>query len=208
MKTRMLSSPTARATLAAGSHEPAILYRGIPTAVAVALLAAVGAPASPAGGSTAPSSEKVDPARKRVALDIVAAFNANNSGLNFNGYYRGDMTVAVPAGWTVDIDFRNNDAVLPHSLVVTRPYGPGHFPEQVGAQDAAIAKAYTRNPEAGIPSPQSDELEFVAAPPGNYYFLCGVPDHGVGGMWTKFKVENEGQRPYVTVAPGAAAGRP
>jgi hypothetical protein len=116
MKTRVLSSPTARATLAAGSHEPAILYRGIPTAVAVALLAAVGAPASSAGGSAAPSWEKVDPARKRVALDIVAAFNANNSGLNFNGYYRGDMTLAVPAGWTVDIDFRNNDAVLPHSL--------------------------------------------------------------------------------------------
>jgi sulfocyanin len=155
-----------------------------------------------------PSWMKVDAAAKHVTLDIVAGFNANNGALNYNGYYTGDMTLVVPVGWTVDIRFSNNDAMLPHSLLVTKPYAKDHFPEIAGADQVAISRAYTDNPDQGIPSPKTDKVNFAAKPAGDYYFFCGAPDHGLGGMWTKFTVDAAATRPYVTVASEAEPGRP
>jgi sulfocyanin len=155
-----------------------------------------------------PSWMKVDTAAKHVALDIVAGFNANNGALNFNGYFAGDMSVIVPIGWTVTIHFRNNDAMLPHSLVVTKAFTKGHFPDRAGVDQVAIPRAYTNNPDQGIPSPGGDTVTFKTEKPGNYYFLCGAAGHGQAGMWVNFKVDAAAAVPYVSVSPGAAAGRP
>lgn len=154
-----------------------------------------------------PSWMKIDGAAKLVRLDIVAGFNANNGALNYNGYFTGDMTVTVPVGWTVEVNFRNNDAMLPHSLVVTKPFAHDHFPPVAGINDVAIPRAYTDNPDQGIPAPRTDQLRFAAQEPGEYYFLCGAPGHAQGGMWTRFKIDATATAPYVTVAPGADPGR-
>lgn len=154
-----------------------------------------------------PSWMKPNAAAKLVTLDIVAGFNANNGALNFNGYYTGDMTVVVPVGWTVEIDFRNHDAMLPHSLLVTRPFAKDHFPGLAGINEVAIPRAYTNNPEEGIPSPKGDTLRFVAKTAGEYYFFCGAPGHGQAGMWTRFKVDGGADTPYVVLSQGADPGR-
>lgn len=179
-------------------------------AAALAVLVAFLPLAAPAGAQAhlMPSWMKIDAAAKRVFLDIVAGFNANNGALNFNGYFTGDMTVVVPVGWTVDIHFKNNDAMLPHSLLLTKPYAKDHFPELAGVNDVAIPRAYTENPDQGIPSPKTDTLTFIARVPGPYYFLCGAPGHAQGGMWTHFIVDAAASAPYVTIAPGAEPGRP
>jgi sulfocyanin len=156
----------------------------------------------------APSWMKIDSAAKRVTLDVVAGFNANNGALNFNGYFTGDLTVVVPVGWKVDIRFKNNDAMLPHSLVVTKAYALGQFPQQAGVDAVAIPRAYTDNPDQGIPSPKTDTVEFVADTPGHYDFLCGVPGHAQGGMWTGFTVDAAATAPYALVAAGGDAARP
>lgn len=154
-----------------------------------------------------PSWMTIEAAARLVRLDIVAGFNANNGALNFNGYFTGDMTVVVPVGWTVEIDFRNNDAMLPHSLLVTRPYATNQFPDKAGIDEVAIPRAYTDNPEAGIPAPKTDRLSFLAKDPGEYDLLCGAPAHAEGGMWTRLKIDPGAKAPYIVVAPGAEPGR-
>jgi sulfocyanin len=167
------------------------------------------APPAPAqSNQQTPSWMKNDVSAKHVALDIVAGFNANNGALNYNGYFTGDMTVVVPVGWTVDIHFKNNDAMLPHSLVVTKSFPPGHFPDHAGVEDIAIPRAYTDNPDQGIPSPRTDTLTFTATTAGDYDFLCGVPGHGQAGMWTKLVVDPTAKAPYVMLSPKAEPGRP
>jgi sulfocyanin len=165
-------------------------------------------PASAQSNQQTPSWMKNDVPAKHVTLDIVAGFNANNGALNYNGYFTGDMTVVVPVGWTVDIHFKNNDAMLPHSLVVTKSYPQGHFPDHAGVEAVAIPRAYTDNPDQGIPSPKTDTLTFTATTIGDYDFLCGVPGHGQAGMWTKLVVDPAAQAPYVTLSPEAQPGRP
>jgi sulfocyanin len=155
-----------------------------------------------------PSWMKSDASAKHVTLDIIAGFNANNGALNYNGYFTGDMTVVVPMGWTVDIHFKNNDAMLPHSLMVTKPFPPGHFPDHAGIEDVAIPRAYTDNPDQGIPSPKTDTLTFMTTTAGDYDFLCGVPGHAQAGMWTKLTVDPAATAPYVTRTPKAEPGRP
>ncbi len=155
-----------------------------------------------------PSWMKIDAAGKRVSLNIITGFNANNGALNFNGYFAGDMTVVVPVGWTVDIDFKNQDAMLPHSLVVTKAFDKDHIPDLAGVNEVAIPRAYTNNPEEGIPSPKTDMVRFVAKQAGDYLFFCGAPGHGLGGMYTKLKVDPAATAPYILVEPGAQTGRP
>jgi sulfocyanin len=178
-----------------------------PRLVATALLL-VAVPAAAQSDHLTPSWMTIDAAKKHVTLDIVAGFNANNSALNFNGYYAGDMTLVVPAGWSVDIHFSNNDAMLPHSLVVTKPYAKDAFPNTMGVDQVAIPRAYTDNPDQGIPAPKTDTASFTAKPPGDYYFICGASGHGLAGMWTKFEVDPAATAPYITIAKGAEKGRP
>ncbi len=177
-------------------------------ALAVLALLLLSLPPARAQQHVTPDWMKVDASTKHVNLDIVAGYNANNGALNFNGYFTGDLTVVVPVGWTVDIHFKNNDAMLPHSLLVTKPYAHDHFPDQAGVDAVAIPRAYTDNPDQGIPSPKTDTVEFVAQTPGPYYFLCGAPGHAQAGMWIHFTVDAAAGAPYATLAPGADTGRP
>src|SRR5215469_12535221 len=103
-------------------------------AVRAALVAACCLVASGAGAAEklVPSWMKITAPARLVRLDIVAGWNANDGALNFNGYFSGDATVVVPVGWTVDIAFKNNDGMLPHSLVVTRPYKREEIPQTAG----------------------------------------------------------------------------
>jgi hypothetical protein len=154
-----------------------------------------------------PSWMKIEKEAHLVRLNIVSGFNANNGGLNYNGYFSGDMAVVVPPIWTVDIAFKNNDAMLPHSLIVTKPFQEGGFPDLAGADKVAIPRAYTNDPEQGIPSPKTDSVRFAAKAAGDFYFFCGAPGHGHGGMWVKLKIDAAAETPSIVVADTATDGR-
>ena len=127
--------------------------------IAVALLL-VGPGSGLAGEPVVPSWMKVDGGAKKVAMDVIAGFNPNNSSWNFNGYYEGDMTVVVPEDWRVEIAFTNQDGDVPHSLVVMADPGADNLPLQAGREQAAFARAYSRSPEQGLSAGNQDTISF------------------------------------------------
>ena len=155
-----------------------------------------------------PNWMTIDADAKKVEMDVVAGFNPNNNNWNFNGYYEGNMTVVVPKGWRVAIGFSNRDANFPHSLVVIAdPGGEDDLPPQAGREDVAISRAYSKSPIEGIFSNEQDTVAFTAAPAGDYLLYCGVPAHGLSGMWVYLTISAETEEPYVTIAEDAEAGR-
>ncbi|WP_448206700.1 sulfocyanin-like copper-binding protein [Azospirillum sp. sgz302134] len=154
-----------------------------------------------------PSWITANPDRKQVRMDVVAGWNPNNGALNFNGYYKGGMTVVVPVGWTVSIKFTNHDGMLPHSLLVTKAYAPNEMPDVAGVNQVAIPRAYTNSPEQGLPPNGGDTLDFKTSTAGDFDFICGVAAHATGGMWTKFRVDDQATEPYMIIASGVEEGR-
>ena len=176
-------------------------------ALAVASLLVL-APLARAEQRLAPEWMKADPAAKRVDMDVVAGWNANNSSWNFNGYQAGDATVLVPLGWNVRINFTNRDGEVPHSLVVIDdPHDPSKLPERADRNDTAFRRAYSKSPIDGIGGQDKDSIVFKADKEGEFLWYCGVPGHGLGGMWIRFKVKDGIDRPALIVADGADPGR-
>jgi hypothetical protein len=148
-----------------------------------------------------PSWISADPAAQTVTMRFVAAYNGNNGGWNFNGYYDGSLNLVVPAGWRVIIEFETRDAQVPHSLVVTKPYAEDEFPEKAGAAEAAIRRAFAKSPDRGMRPPGNDRVRFKAGEPAKYYFFCGVVSHGRTGMWLRFEVSGDAAAPYAVLDP-------
>jgi Sulfocyanin (SoxE) domain len=151
---------------------------------------------SAAWAAAGPSWMHVDAAHKQVSFTVTASQGGANGTLNFNSYANGRMTVTVPTGWRVHIDFVNSGAgALPHSLEVIRD---GKIPPQ-GIEPPAIPNAETRDLIAGTPPLQQDIVDFTAQPFGRYLWFCGVPTHGTSGMWDRFVVSRSVRVPTVTI---------
>jgi sulfocyanin len=150
---------------------------------------------TPASAAAAPSWMTVDAAHRHVSFTVSASDGGANGTLNFNGYGNGQMTVTVPAGWTVHINFVNAGAgALPHSIEVIQK---GKIPPQ--GVTPAIAGAESRNLVDGVPPLQKDAFDFTATPAGNYLWFCGVPGHGLSGMWDGFIVSSAAKAPVVII---------
>jgi sulfocyanin len=137
---------------------------------------------------------RVDEAAKAVTFEVVAGLTSVNGSWNFNGHAKGDLTITVPVGWTVTMNFSSHDANVPHSLYLTdqAPPYPNVMPDQ-----PAIPRAYSINLMQGIGPGKSDTLRFLVPKAGRYYMACGVPGHAASGMWDRFEVSSEIQRPEV-----------
>ena len=152
-----------------------------------------GAPAAGAAGDV--DWMRVDEAAKRVEFDLVAGLTPTNGSWNFNGYANGDLTITVPVGWTVVMNFTNHDANVPHSVYVLdrEPPFPQVMPDQPG-----IPRAYSINLHTGIAAGRDDTLRFPVNAAGRYTLPCGVPGHAASGMWDRFVVSAEAGRPSVS----------
>jgi sulfocyanin len=183
--------------------------RQVPRALIGVLLLLASTGLSRAEEQLTPSWMTIDGGARKVAMDVVAGFNANNSSWNFNGYYAGNATVVVPAGWGVRITLSNRDGDVPHSLVVMdEPGSPDDLPLQAGREQVAISRAYSKSPEQGISAGDQDVVAFKTKEAGDYLWFCGVPGHGQSGMWIYFEVAANADAPYLTAAEGAEPGRP
>ncbi len=139
----------------------------------------------------------VDTTGKTATFQLISGLTPLNSGLNFNGFNDGKLTLTVPTGWTVVIRFTNHDANLPHSAEVvdtTKPMPAGPVDPPV------FAHAMTAKPLTGIPEGASDLLRFVASKAGSYMIFCAVPGHGLAGMWIRFKVSATEKRPTLVAS--------
>ncbi len=129
---------------------------------------------------------------KQVHFDLDAAWNANNNGYNYNGYYQDDMTLRVPAGWKVSITLTNLDAHAPHSIVLTEVFATDDIPDELTGEFSSIKRAYTDSLFAN----ESDTMHFQAKE-GRYWLFCGVKRHGIDGMWLPLNIESNLQIPVI-----------
>jgi sulfocyanin len=134
-----------------------------------------------------------DSTSKTVTFQLIAGLTGGaKSAFNFNGFTDGELTLTVPAGSTVVMPFVNDDGT-PHSAVTIT--GDGPLPNMTG--EAAIPRAYTRAASQGLAQGQKDTLRFKAEPAAEYRIICGVPGHGLSGMWIRFVVSSEVSAPSV-----------
>ena len=134
-----------------------------------------------------------DPAAKSVEFDITMGASGEDSGLNFNGYSHGHMTITVPLGWTVSMKVVNKDS-LPHSLEIASA--------QITPPSDSVATAFPRaetiDLKTGMPPNEGDSLSFTANKVGRYWMMCAVPGHAAGGMWDWLVVSETAAAPEVT----------
>ena len=150
-----------------------------------------------AGEPFVPSWIKNDPAAKTVAMDIVADWNqvaryakgnVRTDIIDFNGYWGGNLTLIVPTGWSVRIEFTNGSQSFRHSLMVTRTYALSEMPVQLRVEDA-VWGAYTSPPE-GIHPQEKAQLSFVPRQSGSYFLACARQTHLMGGHWVGLEVRD------------------
>jgi hypothetical protein len=63
------------------------------------------------------------------------------------------------------------------------------------AENPVIPRAYTIKASEGLGYYQKDAMRFRATPPGGYRIFCGVPGHGLSGMWIRLKIDPEAKVP-------------
>jgi hypothetical protein len=125
-----------------------------------------------------------DAATKTVTFELVAG------PFTFNGYRNGGATLVVPPAATVVMNFINKDGT-PHSAILIS--GDGPIPNS--ATDPAIPRAYTNKVLEGLPQEGTDVMRFPVPDSGTYRIFCGVPGHGLSGMWIWMKIDPAAKAP-------------
>jgi sulfocyanin len=165
----------------------------VPVLAGLALASVMPAQA-PAALRIDPTWLKVDSAATSAEFSLIAGLGGTNGGMNFNGATNGALTLVVPVGWHVVLNFRNDDQNMPHSAVVI----PAATPVPAAAGRPAFAGATTRQADQGLATGARQSVRFEADRAGSYMIFCAVPGHGMAGMWMKLEVSASATRPSLT----------
>lgn len=173
---------------ACGGGEPA----SEAPAEAPAETAAPAEAAAPAAGEvTMPDWYQMD--GDNVTLDITAGLTDVGNYWNFNGYQNGNLTIMVPEGANVTVNFSNNDPNMPHSIGVHESFDtPPATPSTTPVFEGAISEDPESMTGATLPG-ESESFSFVASAAGEYAIVCYIPAHTISGMWIKFVVSADGE---------------
>ena len=145
------------------------------------------APTAPAASAGSESQYlKYDASTNTVTFELIAGPN----GFQFNGYSSGGATLTLPPKANVVMNFVNKDGT-PHSAEIIS--GDGPLPNS--SVDAAIPRAYTNQLLQGLPQEATDVMRFTVPESGTYRIFCGVPGHGLSGMWIWIKVDPAAKAP-------------
>jgi hypothetical protein len=132
-----------------------------------------------------------DPRTNTATFELAAGAPGSNGPFNFDGYTSGGATLVVPPKSTGVMNFVNDDAT-PHSAEIIPDADP--MPN-MGVDDPAIPGAYTDNLTQGLPQGGKDVMRFTAPDRGSFRIFCGVPGHGLSGMWIRFRVDPAAKAP-------------
>ncbi|HKK93673.1 MAG TPA: sulfocyanin-like copper-binding protein [Longimicrobiales bacterium] len=146
----------------------------------------------PAGELTMPDWYQMD--GNNVTLDITAGLTDAGNYWNYNGYQNGELTITVPEGANVTINFVNNDPNMPHSIGVHPAFdSPPASPSTTPVFEGAISENPTSMTDATMPNGDSETITFTASEAGEYTLVCYIPAHTISGMWVRFVVSAEGE---------------
>ena len=158
------------------------------TAAAPSTPSAAATPARPTGPMTTPDWFHVDNQARTVHMTITAGSTAVNNYWNFNGAINGQLAINVPEGYTVVIDFTNDDPNMAHSLGISEETQNFAMPPDT---TPVFEGAITENPGSmvdGTMPGESETVQFVADRAGDYSMVCYIPGHSAVGMWLYFNV--------------------
>lgn len=151
---------------------------------ALALAVAIVCWATPGSAQTPAKWVSYNAATKTVTFTLEAGAPGSSGPFNFDGYTNGGATLVVPPQSTVVMNFINHDGT-PHSAELI----PDQDPMPNSGGDPAIPGAYTKDLTQGLPQGGKDVMRFTAPSSGSYRIFCGVPGHGLSGMWIRLKVD-------------------
>lgn len=193
MKLRHLLPVVTAAFVACGGGEPEESGAGSAGAPSTPPSSPAAVPPPPGGPMTMPDWYSLDSDARTVHLSITAGLTPDNNHWNFNGAIKGDMAITVPEGYTVDIQFTNNDPNMAHSLGIE----PATINFTVPPTPTPVFEgAITENPGSmidGTMPGESEPVTFVADQAGHYAMVCYVPGHTAVGMWIYFDVSASGE---------------
>lgn len=140
-----------------------------------------------------PDWYQIDEATSTVTLTITAGATMDQNYWNYNGFTKArGGSIIVPEGYTVNIDFVNNDPNMAHSVGIEEWQDTWGGTVEVSP---VFAGAVTSNPgsltDATMPG-ESESISFVADAAGDYAMVCYVPGHAAIGMFVKFVVSSDG----------------
>jgi hypothetical protein len=139
---------------------------------------------SPNGPASPDEWLSYDAASNTVTFELIAG------PFTFNGYRDGGATLLVPSKATIVMNFVNKDGT-PHSAIVIS--GDGAIPNS--PNDPAIPRAYTNKVLEGLAQEGKDIMRFPVPDRGTYRIVCGVPGHGLSGMWIWLKADPAVKQP-------------
>jgi hypothetical protein len=124
----------------------------------------------------------VDAHRHRVTITLIASYDGENGGFNFDGYSRFLMWT-VPRGWTVRVVCTNRGP-LRHSCAVVR--GPN-------SAKPVFRGAATPQPQVGLEAGHTARFTFRAGKKGVYRFASLVPGDQSARIWDVLKITRRGK---------------
>ena len=124
----------------------------------------------------------VDAHRHRVTITLVASYDGDNGGFNFDGYSRFLMWT-VPRGWTVRVVCKNRGPAR-HSCAVVRSFD---------STKPAFRGAAVPSPVSGLFGGQTARFTFRATKKGLYRLASVVPGDELARMWDVLKVTRGGK---------------
>ena len=124
----------------------------------------------------------VDAHRHRVTITLIASYDGENGGFNFDGYSRFLMWT-VPRGWTVRVVCKNRGPAR-HSCAVVHGADTGQ---------SAFHGAATPQPEKGLTAGQTGHFTFRATRKGVYRFASLASGDEVARMWDVLKITRGGK---------------
>lgn len=141
-----------------------------------------------------PDWMQVDHDAQTVTMEIVAGLTDENNSWNFNGYTNGEAHIVVPEGYEIEIEFRNDDPNMAHSLGIgeARSTWPAMIPNPQPVFEGAMSRSPTAMARATQPG-ASETITFTAGEAGEYAMVCYIPGHAAIGMWTYFDVSADGE---------------
>jgi hypothetical protein len=124
----------------------------------------------------------VDAARHRVTITLIASYDGENGGFNFDGYSRFLMWT-VPRGWTVRVVCTNRGP-LRHSCTVVR---------NAGSTTPAFRGASIPQPQIGLEAGHTARFSFRATKKGVYRLTSLVPGDEAARLWDVLRITRGGK---------------